>query len=400
MKVLLLTDAPLSPPLAGDQMVTAQLLHAVAAHASLSVLTLRPGRWDPGILGTARVLDSGGLGAHAPAHRMARLRALVGSKSLLEQRLADVPVRRLREIIEADAPDVVLFNHLRVAALLADLRLPPGMRSVYVAHNAEYETYSSTVQIETNPFLRFALAREGRKTVRLERRVVEATDLTVALTAEDAVRLRALRPDARVLVIPPAVPRRETGSDDRAPDCRVLLVGSYLWHAKFLNALWLIRRVWPAVLDRFPRAQLEIVGKGATRLLRHVGHLGTVRVHADVPDIGPYLQQATIFVNPERQRGGIKLKTLDAASFGLPIVSTAAGVEGTGLVDDLSCIVASDRAQFARGILRLIVDRQLGRELGARARCVMREEFSDTALDARVAEMLAGLRRHPTAGAA
>jgi glycosyltransferase involved in cell wall biosynthesis len=168
----------------------------------------------------------------------------------------------------------------------------------------------------------------------------------------------------------------------------VLLVGSYLWHAKFLNALWLIREVWPTVLDRFPNARLEIVGKGAGRLTRYVRDLGTVQVHADVPDIGPYLHEATIFVNPERQRGGIKLKTLDAASFGLPIVSTAAGVEGTGLADDSSCIVANDADGFARGILRLIVDPQLGRDLGSAARGVMREHFSERALDERVAELL------------
>jgi glycosyltransferase involved in cell wall biosynthesis len=399
MKVLLITDAPLTPPLAGDQLVTAQLMRALATRSDLSILTLRPGQWDAALVQGLRILNNGSLGSPAPTQRMARMRALLGRKSLLEQRLADLPLRRLTEILRTESPQVVLFNHLRVAALLAGLTLPAGIRSVYVAHNAEYEAYSSTVQIETNPFLRFALAREGRKTVRLERRVVEVADLTVALTEEDSVRLRSLHSGARVHVIPPAVPRHDAARKSPGGSCRVLLVGSYLWHAKFLNALWLIREVWPAVLDRFPKARLEIVGKGAGRLARHVGDLGTVRVHADVPDIGPYLREATIFVNPERQRGGIKLKTLDAASFGLPIVSTAAGVEGTGLEDDSSCIVANDRTGFARGILRLIVDPQLGLELGARAATVMRDHFSQRALDDRVDGLLVELaqRARPTA---
>jgi len=388
MKVLFVTDAPVAPPLAGDQLVTAQLIGALAARSDLAVLSLRPGRWDPAIVQGVRILNDGSLGDAAPAQRLARMRALVGRKSLLEQRLADLPVPRLEAILREESPQVVLFNHLRVAALLAEIRMPQGVRSVYVAHNAEYEAYSSTVQIETNPFLRFALAREGRKTVHLERQVVAAADLTVALTAEDSVRLRGLHPGANVHVIPPAVHWHESGPSQPTDRCRVLLVGSYLWHAKFLNALWLIREVWPSVLDRFPNSRLEIVGKGAGRLTRYVRDLGTVKVHADVPDIGPYLREATIFVNPERQRGGIKLKTLDAASFGLPIVSTAAGVEGTGLVDDASCIVANGGDEFARGILRLIVDPQLGRDLGSAARGVMREHFSERALDQRVAELL------------
>jgi glycosyltransferase involved in cell wall biosynthesis len=388
VKALLITDAPIAPPLAGDQLVTAQLLSALATRSDLAVLTLRPGQWHPSIVSGVRILNGGSLGPPAPPQRLARMRALMGSKSLIEQRLADLPVGRLEAILRDEAPQVVLFNHLRVAALLADLSMPPGVRSVYVAHNAEYEAYSSTVQIETNPLLKFALAREGRKTVHLERRVVEAADLTVALTREDSVRLRALHPGAQVHVIPPAVPRHESHAPQAPHCCRVLLVGSYLWHAKFLNALWLIREVWPAVLDRFPNARLEIVGKGAGRLTRYVRQLGSVQVHADVPDIGPFLREATIFVNPERQRGGIKLKTLDAASFGLPIVSTAAGVEGTGLADDTSCIVANDSAGFVRGILRLIVDPQLGRQLGSAALDVVSEQFSERALGQRVAELL------------
>jgi glycosyltransferase involved in cell wall biosynthesis len=402
MKVLFVTDAPVAPPLAGDQLVTAQLLASLKERSDLAVLTLRPGRWDPAIVSGTRILNGGSLGAPAPAQRMARMRALVGTKSLLEQRLADLKVPRLEEILREESPKVVLFNHLRVAALLSRIAVPAGTRSVYVAHNAEHEAYASMVQIETNPFLRFALVRERQKTVRLERMVVQAADLTVALTEEDSSRLRALHPGAQVQVIPPAVaPHEHEMSAERGP-CRVLLVGSYLWHAKFLNALWLVRDVWPTVLDRFPQAQLQIVGKGAGRLERHVANLGTVSVHADVPDIGTYLSRATIFVNPERQRGGIKLKTLDAASFGLPIVSTAAGVEGTGLENDASCIVANDSASFARGILRLIVDPKLGKDLGIAARRVMCSRFSAGGLDERIERMLERLGKpaHTVAGVA
>lgn len=393
MKVLLITDAPLAAPLAGDQLVTAQLLQALTRRADVEVLTLRPGGWDPAMASGARLLEEPNLGGGAPPQRLARLRALVGSKSLLEQRLSDLSLPRLRELLSRSHADVVFFNHLRVAALLPQLEVSTGMRTVYVAHNAEYEAYASTVQIETNPLLKFALAREGQKTIRLERRVVEAADLTIALTAEDARRLKELSPSAGVQVVPPAVPRHVAAHEAPLDARRVLLVGSYLWHAKFLNALWLVREVWPAVLDRFPSARLEIVGKGATRLLPYVRATDSIRVSADVPDIGPFLRDASIFVNPERQRGGIKLKTLDAASFGLPIVSTVAGVEGTGLRAEQSCIVANDAAGFARGILRLIVDPVFGRSLGVAAQRVMQHEFSDDALQDRVDRVLDGLRR-------
>jgi len=393
MKVLLITDAPLAAPLAGDQLVTAQFLQALTRRADVEVLTLRPGGWDPAMASAARLLEEPKLGGGAPPQRLARLRALVGRKSLLEQRLSDLSLPRLRELLHRSRADVVFFNHLRVAALLPQFEIAPGMRTVYVAHNAEYEAYASTVQIETNPLLKFALAREGQKTIRLERRVVEAADLTIALTAEDARRLRELSPSAEVEVIPPAVPRNVEGRQPSLDERRVLLVGSYLWHAKFLNALWLVREVWPAVLDRFPSARLEIVGKGASRLLPYVRATDSIRVSADVPDIGPFLRDASIFVNPERQRGGIKLKTLDAASFGLPIVSTVAGVEGTGLRAEQSCIVANDATGFARGILRLIVDPVFGRSLGAAAQQVMQHEFSDFALQDRVDRVLSSLRQ-------
>ncbi|MGE5405195.1 MAG: glycosyltransferase, partial [Candidatus Saccharibacteria bacterium] len=98
-----------------------------------------------------------------------------------------------------------------------------------------------------------------------------------------------------------------------------------------------------------------------------IGSLPYVELHSDVDSVAPYYQSPSIFVVPERQESGIKLKTLEAASFGLPIVSTRTGAEGTGLVDNHSIIIADSEEQFSEKIIDLLRNSEKRTKLGLNA---------------------------------
>jgi glycosyltransferase involved in cell wall biosynthesis len=258
---------------------------------------------------------------------------------------------------------------------------------VYVAHNAESAAYASIARFEPNPLLRRFLERQARSVATLEREVLAACYAVMTLTTQDAGRLSKLSPGVSVAVIPPwtdIAPPPTLARDEGT----VLLVGSFLWHAKRRNAAWLIGDVWPQVRRTHPQASLAIVGRGADRLAAQASAGSGIALHADVPDVSTYLHRAAVFVNPERQVGGIKLKTLEAAAAGLPIVSTPAGVEGTGLVDGESCVVCGDGAEFAAAVGSLLGDPQRRARVGAAAAAAMRTRLDRPAFGAALWKML------------
>src|SRR5207244_13304182 len=72
--------------------------------------------------------------------------------------------------------------------------------------------------------------------------------------------------------------------------CRVVFVGSLDWRPNLDAVRMLLEKVWPEVANAKPQAALTIVGrKPPESLRREIEKCPGVELHADVPDVRPYL---------------------------------------------------------------------------------------------------------------
>jgi glycosyltransferase involved in cell wall biosynthesis len=69
-----------------------------------------------------------------------------------------------------------------------------------------------------------------------------------------------------------------------------------------------------------------------------------------------------------RMGSGVRFKALEAMARGMPLVSTALGVEGTDAIPERDYLRAETSAEFSAAILRLLDDFELRRRLAASAR--------------------------------
>jgi glycosyltransferase involved in cell wall biosynthesis len=73
---------------------------------------------------------------------------------------------------------------------------------------------------------------------------------------------------------------------------------------------------------------------------------------------------------------GVKGKIMSALSYGLPIVSSSIGVEGSGLQSGVHALVADTPHDFAAAVLRLYRDAALWHQLSQAGQALLRTEFS------------------------
>jgi glycosyltransferase involved in cell wall biosynthesis len=85
---------------------------------------------------------------------------------------------------------------------------------------------------------------------------------------------------------------------------------------------------------------------------------------------------ASIVLAPYLYGSGLKIKVVEAAGTGRPIITTAAGVEGTGMRDGEHLLVADGAEAFADAIVRLLDDPELGQRLGDAGRRHVSHAFS------------------------
>jgi glycosyltransferase involved in cell wall biosynthesis len=122
---------------------------------------------------------------------------------------------------------------------------------------------------------------------------------------------------------------------------------------------WFTTQVWPGVRERFPTAILDVVGRRPPESLRaQIAGTAGAELHADVPDVRPYLDDARVAVNPAVTGSGVNIKLVEYLQAGVPVVSTALATRGLDLRPGQDLEVHDEPKAFADAVVGLLRDPQ------------------------------------------
>ncbi len=241
------------------------------------------------------------------------------------------------------------------------LRSLESGRLLIMAHNVESQIWRRYYENEANPLRRWYIGVQWQKYRRFECAVFRQADRVIAVSPDDADRIRQDFGAAEVVVVDNGV---DTGyfrpdASRRIPG-RILFLGSLDWRPNLDAVDRLLSEIFPAVRDQYPAAMLCLVGRNPPESLRRTAAAKpSVELHADVPDVRPFLAEASVMVVPLRIGGGSRLKILEALAAGTPVVSTRIGAEGLEVRDGEHLVLVERCEDMARAIL------ELGRESAA-----------------------------------
>lgn len=111
-----------------------------------------------------------------------------------------------------------------------------------------------------------------------------------------------------------------------------------------------------------------------------------------VEQVAPWLKAADVAAVPLREGGGTRMKIIDYFAAGLPVVSTAKGIEGIPATDGESALIRDDWEGFANAIASLAKDRRLSDRLRAGGRGIA-EGLDWSAIGERYLRLTDSLRR-------
>jgi glycosyltransferase involved in cell wall biosynthesis len=241
-------------------------------------------------------------------------------------------------------------------AYLAAVRGLPGARKVLIAHNVDSLIWQRYFETARNPLKRWYVHGQRRKFERFEKRAFAEADRVVAVSADDAALIRDPFRQPCVDVVENGVdaasfgaivPRREPG--------RILFLGALDWRPNLDGLDLFLELILPKLSALAPDARLDVVGRAPPEALRRrLARTPRAALHADVPDVRPFLARAAVMAVPLRIGGGSRLKILEALASGLPVVSTRVGAEGLCLRDgqELTLAEPESMADSLAAVLR------------------------------------------------
>jgi polysaccharide biosynthesis protein PslH len=188
----------------------------------------------------------------------------------------------------------------------------------------------------------------------------------------NVVRIPAVRPPPR-----------------RRASCSILFVGTLGYAPNADAVIWFVSRVWRRFqrLMNF-RARLLIVGPHPPAAIARFGSMRGVEVTGAVADVARYYRLADLVVAPLRAGGGTRLKIIEAAAYGVPVVATRIAAEGTTFQPGVDMLVADHEDRFLHACLLLARNRPLAKRMAARARIRVKQDYCPEYWGTRVADLV------------
>jgi glycosyltransferase involved in cell wall biosynthesis len=285
------------------------------------------------------------------------------------------------------APDVVHFEELVMAQYAAGVTAPRVLdrqKIEWAFHEALAAGAGSEAEAhrrEASRFRRFEAATAGLfartlVTGESDRRLLESIGAPAVDVVPNGVDEG---------IVAPTAGRREVRE--------VLLYGTLDYAPNVEANAFYFREVWPLLARTHPELRTLVVGSGpAPAALRQTGPRVDLRGY--VPEIAPLLQGPRVLVVPLRVGGGVRNKILQALAAGMPVVSTAVGVENLGLVHGRHYWNAETAEEMAAAVTLLVRDPARAEALGRDGAAYVDGAFRWDSIAARLEPIYAGLARN------
>jgi glycosyltransferase involved in cell wall biosynthesis len=305
-----------------------------------------------------------------------------------------VAAAELVSMVERLEPDVVVVEQLWLHRYVAELRRF-GCPVVYDAHNLEGPVHSEVAGTRNDRLS----AMFAERTYAIEGALLESVDQIWACSGDDVARGRELYPSAAPMAVVPNT------IDVGAYECgdgagtTLLYPGVFSYPPNRLAAARLVDEIFPALAKVRADARLQLVGGGPTDdMLAAAARDTRIEVTGQVADTLPYMRAAAVLPIPLQEGGGTRFKALEAFASGLPVVSTAKGVEGLEVAAGEHYLEAETTAEFVEAIAALLEDEGLRRHVADRALAVVRERYSHAVTERCIHEALSSVMELTGAG--
>ena len=272
----------------------------------------------------------------------------------------------LRSVALEASYDLVILESEYVAGILENRSLRPRRVALRI-HNDEGVYYSELARAERSWWRKLYYLRESALFRRWSERAAGAAGELWFISHEEWQRFLE-RSGRRGTVasrwLPAAVEWR--CEPLTPPGGKAIWTGNLFQPNNLAGLQWYVEQVHPRLMDV---AGYRLVVAGSLRpgpgeaFVRWLRATPGLEVWVNELDLGPLCRAAAVSVNPALHGGGVKIKALEAIRRGLPLVSTAAGVEGTGLRPGEDFLCAGSAQEMAAAVRRLLSEPALREKL-------------------------------------
>ena len=247
------------------------------------------------------------------------------------------------------------------------------------SHNAEFMLWERMAALEKNIIKKALLYTESLRVKRLEKKIIEKSDVIYATPNDISVYQNAGIDSLNFATT------YHLGNDKmldlsnlefRQSEKAIMFVGTLSWEPNIHGVLWFIESVFPELKKAHPNIVVYIIGGGVDKRLKQYSNDENLVFTGFVDDVEAYYQKSRLSFVPLQFGSGMKVKVLEAMYRGIPLVATSVGAEGIEILNGEDAFIENDAVAFAHKISMLLEDEKLWEKFKKNSRRIAREKYT------------------------
>lgn len=256
---------------------------------------------------------------------------------------------KFRQILDEFRPDIVQAEQLAAAPYLQAAQRR-GIATIFSTHNVECRMGARGPR----PTSWWVKKVSTRNLPRAEMKWAAECKAVVAVSQDEAEWFG--RVAKKVVVVPNALHLDDYSNSPPFGTRRntILFVGHFGYRPNHDAAVRLARHIFPIIQQHIPETRCILAGRKPSFTIQNLSRIHGVEVVGDFDDGQSPWESATVFLSPLRQGTGSRLKLLEAAARGIPIVATPLSAEGLALIEGRDYSAAFTDREMATATIELL----------------------------------------------
>lgn len=237
-------------------------------------------------------------------------------------------------------------------------------KSYLRVHNDEKKYFSELAKSTKNILKKIFYSIESIKFSFFEKEYFKKNiiDTCLHISDNELIRYKNYFQNIHHIFLPASVDIQQFIMYKRKDNKKVLFIGSLFMSNNIEGLMWYLGNVHNNLCQLFSDYKLVIAGNTKGININHfsetLANYTNIEFYDSPDNLDDLYEQSSIFINPMLSGAGVKLKTINAVKYGLPVVSTKIGNEGTGLIDKRDILVAEDEKAFFNNIVLLLANEE------------------------------------------
>lgn len=282
--------------------------------------------------------------------------------------------------------DMVILSRVNIAHRYINLvrLLNPDARVYYDTVDIHYIRELRQAEIEKND----ALKKHAAKTRQMELSNCLLSDVVFTVTEEDRRHLQQEIPSVNCFVLP-NIHRKHSAEMTWEKSEGLVFIGNYNHKPNQDAVFYFVDHVFPLIQVKIPEIRLYLIGSYMPDEMRALSEKhDAIEAVGWVEKVEPELAKRRVMISYLRYGAGMKGKIGQAMSIGLPVVSTAIGAEGMGLVDGETVLVGDDPKTFADKVCRAYLDKMVWERISRNGKAFIYSHYGIEAVKAKLENFL------------